>query len=186
VEYSIEMDSIQKIILSIGSNIGHRLENLIKATNLLNKNFNKIIISSLYETGPKDDINQNYFYNIAVLYETNIDNPYKLLKITKEIENSIGREKDINRPKGPRKIDIDIIFFENKILNSDILTIPHKSYKDRNFVLIPILEIVEKLEAIRELKDLFSCGDLLSKEYIERLILKNGNDIVRKIGHYDG
>ena len=164
---------INRLVLSLGSNIESRLENLMAATNLLNKNFNKIIISSLYETEPKDDIDQKYFYNIVALYETNIDDPFYILKITKEIENNIGREKDINRPKGPRKIDIDIIFFENKILNSDILTIPHKSYKKRNFVLIPLLEMIEKLE------------DLLSKEYIEKLILENGNDIVKRKGGYN-
>ena len=163
---------INRLFLSLGSNIEPRLENLIKATNLLNKNFNKIIVSSIYETEPKDDINQNFFYNITALYKTNTDDPFNILKITQEIENSIGREKDINRPKGPRKIDIDIIFFENKILNSDILTIPHKSYKKRNFVLIPLLEIIEKSE------------DLLAREDIEKLISENGNDIVKKIGTF--
>ena len=164
---------MNKIILSLGSNIEPRLESLIKATNLLDKNFNKIIISSLYETEPKDDNNQNYFYNIIALYETNIDNPFNILKITKDIENSIGRDKESNRPKGPRKIDIDIVFFENKIVKDDILTIPHKSYKERNFVLVPLLEIIEKLK------------DLLIIEYIEKLVIKNGDDIVKKIGFYN-
>jgi len=165
---------INRLVLSLGSNIEPRLKNLIKATNLLDENFNRIIISSLYETEPKDDTNQNYFYNIIAIYKANINNPFDVLKITKDIENDIGREKDINRPKGPRKIDIDIIFFENKIINSDILTIPHKSYKKRNFVLIPLLEIIEKLK------------DLLCREHIEKLILENGNDIVKREGFYNG
>ncbi len=165
---------MNRLILSLGSNIEPRLEALLKATELLNNNFKKVIFSSLYETEPVDDLDQNYFYNITTLYETEIDNPFDILKIVKDIEENIGRDKDINRPKGPRKIDIDIIFFENKIIDSPLLTIPHKNFSNRNFVLIPLLEIIKQF------------GEVVSIDYLEELISKNGNYGVKMVGTYNG
>lgn len=130
------------LILSLGSNIKPRRENLIKTIKELNQIFHFNNISSLYLTEPLDDINQDFFLNLVVSYNTGIKDPCKILKIIKDIEKKIGREKDINRPKGPRKIDIDIIFFGNIEFFSDDLIIPHRGLFQRKFVLSPLIEIL--------------------------------------------
>jgi len=132
------------LLLSLGSNIEPCKDYLKKAVNLLNKKFKLKSLSSLYLTEPQDDKNQNYFYNLAALYNTGYKDPFKILKIIKKIESKIGRKKDINRPKGPRIIDIDIIFFQDIIINTDSLIIPHKRLFFRKFVLLPIIELLPK------------------------------------------
>jgi 2-amino-4-hydroxy-6-hydroxymethyldihydropteridine diphosphokinase len=134
---------INELVLSLGSNIEPRTEYLKQAICLLNDQFKLVKKSSYYETEPVDDINQANFYNMAVIYETNLDDPYKVLKIIQDIELQIGRVKDNERPKGPRKIDIDIIFFGNIIIKSQELNIPHERFSYRKFVLMPILEILD-------------------------------------------
>ena len=130
------------LILSLGSNIKPERENLIRAVKGLNKKFYFSKISSLYLTEPLDDLDQDNFYNLCVRYFSKIKDPYKILKIVKNIEKRIGRKKDLNKPKGPRKIDIDIIFFGNIEMNSEKLIIPHKSLFNRKFVLEPLIEIL--------------------------------------------
>jgi 2-amino-4-hydroxy-6-hydroxymethyldihydropteridine diphosphokinase len=102
----------------------------------------KIIrISSLYETspiGPK----QKSFYNIAIKAKTNL-NPYNLLFFLKQLEQILGRKKTILW--GPRVIDVDILFFGNKVVNNSLLRIPHKELQNRLFVLIPLNEIAKNL-----------------------------------------
>ena len=75
------------------------------------------------------------------------------MAITQKIENDIGRQKIENRPKGPRAIDIDIILFGDEKINSKTLTIPHKSWKKRNFVLVPLLDVDEKLALMYPIKE---------------------------------
>ena len=130
------------LILSLGSNIEPKRENLIKAIEKLNRVFCLNSISSLYLTEPLDVIDQDNFLNLAVSYFSNVKDPYKILRIVKNIEKKIGRIKDKNRPKGPRKIDIDIIFFENYEMYSEDLIIPHKGLFNRRFVLEPLIEIL--------------------------------------------
>jgi 7,8-dihydro-6-hydroxymethylpterin-pyrophosphokinase len=79
--------------------------------------------------------------------------PYDVLAITQKIENDIGRQKSDSRPKGPRAIDIDIILFGDEKINDKTLTIPHKSWKKRNFVLVPLLDVDEKLALIYPIKE---------------------------------
>jgi 2-amino-4-hydroxy-6-hydroxymethyldihydropteridine diphosphokinase len=130
------------LILSLGSNIKPKRENLIGAIKELNQIFFLNSISSLYLTEPLDDFKQDNFLNLSLSYYTKIKDPYEILKIVKNIEKKIGRKKNTNRPKGPRKIDIDIIFFENIEICSDDLSIPHKRLFKRKFVLEPLLEIL--------------------------------------------
>jgi 2-amino-4-hydroxy-6-hydroxymethyldihydropteridine diphosphokinase len=158
------------IFLSLGSNIEPRDLNLKNAIILLNKQFKFVKLSSLYSTKPLDDLDQEYFYNICVHYKTNISNPFEILNHTKNIENILGRVKDSLRPKGPRNIDIDILLISGIDIKSDILTIPHKSMNKRNFVLIPLSEILEN----------YPINNL---EYeLKKLIEKNKSQKVKKIG----
>ncbi|MDR1417762.1 MAG: 2-amino-4-hydroxy-6-hydroxymethyldihydropteridine diphosphokinase [Endomicrobium sp.] len=131
------------IYLGLGSNIGNRAENIFAALSFMQSSLLiKIIkLSSLYKTspiGPK----QKSFYNIAIKAKTKL-NPYNLLFFLKQLEQILGRKKIILW--GPRIIDIDILFFGNKVLNNSLLSIPHKELQNRLFVLISLNEIASNL-----------------------------------------
>ncbi len=127
------------VYLSLGSNIGDRKKNILKALELLKqKNISIIKSSSFYETEPFGFKQQRWFYNIVVECRTNLS-PFSLLNETQKIEKKIGKKK-MSR-WGPRKIDIDIIFYEDFVINTKKLIIPHPMMHLRNFVLVPMNEI---------------------------------------------
>lgn len=128
------------IYLSLGSNLGDREKNLETALSEL-ENEGIVILkkSSIYETAPWGYEKQPEFLNMAMEGLTLLG-PYDLLKLIKEIESKMGRKKTIKY--GPRVIDIDIIFYNNIILKSKVLTIPHPLMHKREFVLKPLCEIV--------------------------------------------
>ncbi len=128
--------------LSLGSNIGDCLKNIETAIELLNSTNTKVIqISSFYESEAWGFKSENSFLNCCVSISTTLS-PRELLVQTKEIEQHIGRrEKSNNKDYVDRLIDIDIIFFANKIYKSDELIIPHPHFHERNFVLLPLSEI---------------------------------------------
>lgn len=134
------------LYLSLGSNIEPSFFYLRKALLSLSGYFQMGDHSMLYRTAPQDDLNQDYFFNLCVKCYTDLLNPYDILEITQGIEKNIGRQKSADRPKGPRTIDIDIILFGDEKINEKTVTIPHKSWKKRNFVLIPLLEVDEELD----------------------------------------
>ena len=127
-------------ILSIGTNIGNRKENIekvIDSINLLPKTkVNKV--SSIYETQPVGFDDQQNFYNICAEVESNF-NAHEMLGCALGIEAGFGRIRTIKN--GPRIIDIDIIFVENMVIQSPNLTVPHPRYKERRFVLEPLMEL---------------------------------------------
>ncbi|NWF52525.1 MAG: 2-amino-4-hydroxy-6-hydroxymethyldihydropteridine diphosphokinase [Nitrospirae bacterium] len=125
--------------IGIGSNLGNRKNNCLRAIELIKKN--GIIIrklSSMYKTEPWGIKDQPYFLNMAIEIETEL-NPIELLKILKNIENKIGRKESFKW--GPRIIDLDILLFNNLIFKEDSLEIPHPLMHKRNFVLLPLCEI---------------------------------------------
>ena len=125
--------------IGIGSNLGNREENCQKAIALLIKKNIKITKrSSLYEIEPWGVKEQPRFINMAVEIETNLE-PAELLKVIKEIENSMGRREGIRW--GPRVIDLDVLLYDDLILKTGELEIPHPAIKDREFVLKPLSEI---------------------------------------------
>ena len=125
--------------IGIGSNLGNREENCQKAIALLiEKNIKITKRSSLYEIEPWGVKEQPRFINMAVEIETNLE-PAELLKVIKEIENSMGRRKGIRW--GPRVIDLDVLLYDDLILKTGELEIPHPAIKDREFVLKPLSEI---------------------------------------------
>jgi len=135
-----EKDKMNKSFLSLGSNLGDRLSYLKKAVDLFGKSedVNIIKISSIYETEPIGYKEQPNFLNLVVEIETEIG-PEDLLKRCKEIESCLGR---IKREKWrEREIDIDIIFYNNLIIEKDYIVIPHKELYNRKFVLLPLCEI---------------------------------------------
>ncbi len=133
--------------LSIGSNLGRRRENCEKAVSLLSENGIKIIKhSSMIETEPWGIKDQPKFINMAVEAETE-KKPEELPGIIKKIEAEIGRKENIRW--GPRVIDIDILFYDDLIIKTPELEIPHPLIHERYFVLNPLAEIApEKVHPV--------------------------------------
>lgn len=131
-----------KVYLSLGSNIGDRLEMLKQACTDLSSILSDISFSHLYETEPQDYTEQDLFLNMVVSGNTLLD-PRDLLEKIQSIETELGRVKTID--KGPRSIDIDILLYDDLIIDSDDLIIPHPSMINRQFVLKPLLDIDKSL-----------------------------------------
>ncbi len=132
------------VVLGIGSNLENRLQNLEKCLFYISKRLGKITkISKIYET-PAMDFKGNPFYNIAVEVKT-IFTPEKTLSITQNIEKTLGRaKKSINHKYQNRPIDIDILYFNDNVLKTKELQIPHPEITNRNFVLYPLNDILPK------------------------------------------
>lgn len=125
--------------LHLGSNLGDRKKNLYDAIRLIEYKIGFIVEkSSIYETEPWGLKDQPGFLNQAIISKSNLS-PNKVLNVITDIESELGRIR--NEKWGPRTIDIDIIYCDDLILNSDELTVPHPHMYDRNFVLIPFMEI---------------------------------------------
>ena len=126
------------VYIGIGSNIGNRINNIIKAKYLLIQNGIKITkSSSYYETLSWPDPSNPKFINVIVQSNTKIS-PGKFLIIFKSIEKKLGRKKSLKNE--PRTCDIDLISYNQKISNGSIY-LPHKRMHERNFVLIPLFEL---------------------------------------------
>lgn len=130
--------------LLIGGNLGNRKENLSKATGLIRKQCGVVInSSSLYETAAWGMAEQPSFLNQVLEISTSLDAKQLMRRILK-IENMMGR---VRKEKfGPRTIDIDILFYENEILDLLFLKIPHPELQNRRFVLVPLAEINSELQ----------------------------------------
>ncbi len=126
------------IYLSIGSNIGNKKDNIERAIWRLCEKCDILDISNIYFTEPVGYKEQDWFLNCHVKAETALD-PDTLLSFCKSIERKLKRKKTIRN--GPRIIDIDIIFFGNKIVDKKELIIPHPRMHERKFVLVPLNEI---------------------------------------------
>ncbi|MCD4722080.1 MAG: 2-amino-4-hydroxy-6-hydroxymethyldihydropteridine diphosphokinase [Desulfobacula sp.] len=129
------------VYLSIGSNIGDKKQNLENAITLLHK-LNKIDVvcaSSFYKTQPQNYIDQDWFVNAALKIKTLLE-PQELLAVLKTVEKDLDKEGKSFR-FGPRVIDLDIIYYEDLILKTKTLEIPHPRMHQRCFVLIPMCDI---------------------------------------------
>lgn len=126
--------------ISIGSNLGDRLASCREAVRRLGLKPTLRIkkISSLYETDPVDYLEQDRFYNAVIAIETSLS-PGALLEECQEIERRLGKKTVI--PKGPRTIDLDLLFYHDRIIIEPGLQIPHPAIPDRAFVLVPLTEI---------------------------------------------
>jgi 2-amino-4-hydroxy-6-hydroxymethyldihydropteridine diphosphokinase len=130
---------MNKVYLLIGGNIGNRMANLQLATAHIVKEIGTLFnSSSVYETEAWGPIEQPLFLNQVLVVETKI-NATSLLTHLLFIEKKMGRNRDV--PMGPRTIDIDILYFNDEIINSPDLTIPHPRISERKFVLLPLNEI---------------------------------------------
>lgn len=133
----------KKVILSLGSNLGDRSKHLKMAIAFLEKELGIVKSkSSIFETEAWGNLNLNSFLNQVVEIETSFS-PNEVLIITQQIELNLGRQKKTtnNYVYCNREIDIDILFYEDLILESDSLVIPHPQLQNRLFVLKPLMEI---------------------------------------------
>ena len=126
------------VYLGFGSNIGSKEENVRRAIELLKEHSKIINVSSNYKTEPWGITDQDWFINAAAIIETTLS-PTELLAETQRIEKELGRTKTVRY--GPRTIDIDILFYEDKIVSENNLTIPHPGAHERSTVLLPLCEI---------------------------------------------
>jgi 2-amino-4-hydroxy-6-hydroxymethyldihydropteridine diphosphokinase len=140
--YQGRVSELAIVYLGLGSNLGEREENLCQALALLSQKVNLEEVSSVYETEPVGYKKQPLFLNLVCRITTKL-RPEELLHLAKEIETKMGRVPSF--PNAPRLIDIDILFYDNKIIKTHNLTIPHPRLKDRAFVLIPLAEIAPDL-----------------------------------------
>jgi 2-amino-4-hydroxy-6-hydroxymethyldihydropteridine diphosphokinase len=132
------------LYLSLGSNIGNREANINEAIRRLGELGAVKAVSSFYETEPVEvERQQAWFLNCAVKMETALT-AERFLKQILAVEQAMGRKRF--EPKGPRIIDIDIIFFGDAVFNTPELTVPHPAMQKRRFVLEPLAEIASDVE----------------------------------------
>ena len=146
---------MSKIYLSIGSNKGNRYSQIKEALKLIREDLGEIIsISKIYET-KSWGFESEKFLNLCIAIKSELS-PDKLLFSINNIEEKIGRKRDSEIMKS-REMDIDIIFYSNKIVNQTELIIPHPRLELRNFVLVPLSEIASDfvhpilLKSVKEL-----------------------------------
>jgi 2-amino-4-hydroxy-6-hydroxymethyldihydropteridine diphosphokinase len=130
--------------LGLGSNLGNRRRNLAQALELMSKSKKVEVqrVSSIYETEPVGYEQQPLFLNLVCQVSTALL-PEELLGLLKEIEDSMGRKPSFRN--APRPIDIDILFYDDVVLESQELTVPHLRLTERAFVLVPLAEIAPEL-----------------------------------------
>ncbi|MDY6933820.1 MAG: 2-amino-4-hydroxy-6-hydroxymethyldihydropteridine diphosphokinase [Spirochaetota bacterium] len=128
------------VYIGLGSNVGNRSLNLENSIyELIQYSSIKLIrMSSVEETRPVDFLDQPMFLNQVIGIETDIE-PFELLEILKGIELKLGRTKTL--PKGPRIIDMDILLYDDVILKTEVLKIPHPQIKSRGFIMKHLLEL---------------------------------------------
>lgn len=133
----------ETVYLSIGSNLGDRQQNLRRAFQALETGAARLRnCSSIYETEPVDFAEQNWFLNCVAEVVT-VLSPFALLVWLQGIEHRLGRRRGL--PKGPRIIDLDILLYGNRTLNSPTLVVPHPRMLERRFVMEPLREIAASL-----------------------------------------
>ncbi len=126
------------VYLALGSNLGNRLANLKQAIEALTPQMEVKARSEVYETPPWGYEDQPTFLNQVVKVKTYLD-PENLLKHLKRLEVALGRKESF--PNGPRLIDLDILFYDDLVLNTAALVIPHPRLHERAFVLLPLMDI---------------------------------------------
>lgn len=165
----------KNIFIGIGSNVGHSYKNCIAAIKTISsdKRTDLRSISSFYLTSPVSDIEQDDFVNCAIAIDW-IGTPEELLKFLQSIEDAMGRVRDGTK-NGPRVIDLDILLYSDRIIESDILTVPHKQLHRRKFALMPCIEIAPDLILRRPLINfLAEIGEDQRIEKIEGIGFENG------------
>ena len=132
------------VYLSLGSNIGDRIGYLQQATSLLSltPEISVVSTSSFYESEPWQMNSENWFVNAVLQISTTLS-PEQLLKECQRIESQLGRKRTEMIGYVDRTIDIDILFYDNQVISTMDLIIPHRFFHSRAFIMVPMLEIAQ-------------------------------------------
>jgi 2-amino-4-hydroxy-6-hydroxymethyldihydropteridine diphosphokinase len=134
---------MERVYLSLGSNIGDRPANIARAIEALGARGIRVTReSSLYETEPVEFREQDWFLNSVVEGETELESG-ELMNELLAIERSLGRER--RAPKGPRVIDIDVLLYGDRVIDEPEIDVPHPRLTQRRFVLVPFAEIAPEV-----------------------------------------
>lgn len=133
---------MHQVYLALGANQGDREANLRAAIQNLPPQVRLLEASSVYETPPWGYLDQPAFLNQVVRVETDLP-PVELLAFLKRLEQQLGRQPGIRY--GPRPIDLDILFFDDWVVDNGPVTIPHPRLHERAFVLVPLAELAPDL-----------------------------------------
>ena len=137
------MQYMNKVFLLIGGNMGDRLQNLHQAITLLSGAVGPVIQqSAVYETAAWGKTDQAAFLNQALLLSTRLS-AAELIVTVLSVEEKMGRHR--TEKFGPRVIDIDIMFYNEEVVNEPHLTIPHPQMQNRRFALIPLVELAPQM-----------------------------------------
>jgi 2-amino-4-hydroxy-6-hydroxymethyldihydropteridine diphosphokinase len=148
------------VYLLLGSNLNDRSASLECARNTISGCLGKILIeSTIYESEPWGFQSDNPFLNQVIKIATPY-NPYQIIELIREIENRLGRTRDLSKGYISRIIDIDILFFNDDIISDDRLIIPHPKIQDRMFTLVPLNELDKSLMHPGSLK---TVGELMNE-----------------------
>lgn len=139
------MNGVKKAYISLGTNIGDSNANIFEAHRQL-KNINGIILdkcSPIYFTEAQENRNQAWFHNQVIRIILSDIIPYELLYILLTIESNMGRirKKDLENRYGPRIIDLDLLLYDQEVINDNNLCVPHPRMIHRAFVLVPLYDI---------------------------------------------
>ena len=138
---------MKTVYIALGSNLGDRVENLLLARErIVSAHIRLSRASSIYETAPREVVDQPWFLNQVVAAETTLF-PRQLLARLLRIEQEMGRRRTID--KGPRIIDLDILLFGDVVIHAAGLEIPHPRIAERRFVLEPLAELAPQLRPPR-------------------------------------
>lgn len=143
---------MHSLYLSLGTNLGNKRKNLLEAIKRIEKSVGTVLRQSAFiSTAPVDFVSDNDFLNAAILVETELT-PMECLRETQRIEREMGRKrKSINGIHFDRIIDIDLLTYDDVTLNTPELTLPHPKMHLRDFVMIPLHEIMSE-ERLRRLR----------------------------------
>lgn len=133
---------LHEVYISLGSNIGDKKSNLQKAIALISIKCEVVAQSSLYETAPWGNINQDNFVN-QVIYLKTLYSPKNLMTFLLAVESEMGRIREDKW--GPRTIDLDILFYDDVIIDEEKLKVPHPQISARKFILTPMAELSQSL-----------------------------------------